>query len=68
MTLKQNYQMLTGTLKSGSTNTTIANAKLNGDQISFSAGGVEYSGRVNGNAIEGVAKGGGSWKATRVGK
>ncbi len=64
LTLKQTYQMVTGTLKSSP----IANGKLNGDQISFSAGGVEYSGRVNGNSIEGVVKGGGSWKATRAGK
>jgi hypothetical protein len=68
LTLKQNYQMVTGTLKSGSGSAAIANGKLSGDQLSFSAGGVEYSGRVNGNAIEGVAKGGASWKATRVGK
>ncbi|MGZ8467765.1 MAG: class I SAM-dependent methyltransferase, partial [Candidatus Binatia bacterium] len=64
LTLKQSYQMVTGTLKSSP----IANGKLSGDQISFSAGGVEYSGRVNGNSIEGVVKGGGSWKATRAGK
>ncbi len=68
LTLKQTYQMLTGTLKSGTTSAAIVNGKLTGDQISFSAGGVEYSGRVSGNAIEGAAKGGGSWKATRAGK
>jgi hypothetical protein len=60
--------MLTGTLKSGNGSAAIANGKLNGEQISFSAGGIEYSGRVSGNSIEGVAKGGGAWKATRVGK
>ncbi len=65
LTLKQTYQMLTGTLKSGSTSSAIANGKLNGDQISFSAGGVDYSGRVSGNSIEGLAKTGAAWKATR---
>ena len=65
LTLKQTYQMLTGTLKSGATSSAIANGKLNGDQISFSAGGVEYSGRVSGNTIEGLAKTGAAWKATR---
>jgi len=68
LTLKQNYQMLTGTLKSANGSTAIANGKLNGEQISFNAGGVEYSGRVSGNSIEGSAKGGGAWKATRAGK
>jgi hypothetical protein len=68
LTLKQTYQMLTGTLKSGNSSAAITNGKLNGDQISFNAGGVEYSGRVSGNSIEGMAKPGSSWKATRAGK
>ena len=68
LTLKQTYQMLTGTLKSGNSSAAITNGKLNGDQISFSAGGVEYSGRVSGNSIEGSSKPGNSWKATRAGK
>jgi len=67
LTLKQTYQMLTGTLKSGNSSTAIANGKLNGDQITFSAGGIEYSGRVSGNAIEGLAKTSRNWKATRAG-
>ena len=42
--------------------------KLNGDQISFTAGANQYTGRVNGNAIEGTVSSGGSWKASRAGK
>jgi SAM-dependent methyltransferase len=68
LTLKQTYQMLSGTLKSGNSSAAIANGKLNGDQITFSAGGVEYSGRVSGNSIEGLAKSSSNWKATRAGK
>jgi SAM-dependent methyltransferase len=68
LALKQNYQMVSGTLKSGNVTTPIANGKLNGDQITFTAGSNEYSGRVNGNSIEGVAKSGANWKATRAGK
>jgi hypothetical protein len=67
LTLKQTYQMVTGTLKSGNGSAAIANGKLNGDQITFSAGGIEYSGRVSGNAIEGLAKTSRNWKATRAG-
>jgi hypothetical protein len=38
--------------------------KLNGDQISFAAGGTEYTGRVNGNSME-VSGGGKKLTATR---
>jgi len=68
LTLKQTYQMVAGTLKSGTGVTPIANGKLDGDQITFTAGGTEYSGRVAGNTIEGTSKGNGNWKATRSGK
>jgi len=69
LTLKQTFQMVTGTLRSGNVTTPI-NGKLNGDQIDFTAGGTQYSGRVNGNAIEGTAKTAGNnakWSATRSG-
>ena len=63
LTLKQSFQMLSGSLKSGNNVTPITNGKMNGDQISFSAGGTAYTGRVSGNSIEGTG-----WKATRAGK
>ena len=70
LSLKQNFQMVTGTLKTGGNATPIANGRLRGDQISFTAGGAQYAGRVNGNTIEGTLKGGssGNWSATRSGK
>ncbi len=66
LTLKQNFQMVSGTLKSANGVTPI-NGKLNGDQISFTAGNVTYAGRVSGNSIEGTA-GGAKWSATRGAK
>jgi precorrin-6B methylase 2 len=68
--LKQNFQMLAGSLKTGDRTLTIENGRLRGDQISFNAGGAEYTGKVSGNSIEGTIKGPGqgSWTATRVGK
>ncbi|MEK6601135.1 MAG: class I SAM-dependent methyltransferase, partial [Candidatus Binatota bacterium] len=54
LTLKQNFQMISGTLKSGGNSAPITNGRLSGDQISFSAGGAQYTGRVSGNAIEGT--------------
>jgi hypothetical protein len=51
LTLTQQFQMLTGNLGG----TAISNGKMNGDQITFTAGGTTYTGRVsaNGNAIAG---------------
>ncbi len=66
LTLKQTFQMISGTLKSGKINSQVT-GKLNGDQITFSAGGTQYTGRVGGNSMEGSA-GGAKWSATRAGK
>ena len=70
LALKQTFQMVSGTLKSSNNATPITNGKLNGDQISFTAGGAQYTGHVNDNAIEGTVKGGSNakWTATRAGK
>ena len=71
LTLKQSFQMITGTLKSGANTILIANGRMRGDRISFAAGGAQYSGRVSANAIEGTVKSGGNnskWSATRAGK
>jgi SAM-dependent methyltransferase len=66
LTLRQTYQTLSGSMRSGGTTRQITGAKLNGEQISFTAGGVKYSGRVNGNSIEGQSSNG-KWTATRAG-
>ena len=63
LTLKQTFQMINGTIKNGVTSSQIS-GKLNGDQISFTAGGTQYTGRVTGNSMEGTA-GGNKWNATR---
>ena len=56
LTLTQTFQMLSGTLGS----VPIAGA-MTGDRIRFTAGGTEYTGRVNGNTIQG-----GNLSATRI--
>ena len=68
LSLKQTFQMISGTLKNGNVITPIS-GKLNGDEISFTAGGTQYTGRVNGNTIDGTVKGetNGKWTATRSG-
>jgi hypothetical protein len=66
LTLEQQYQVLTGTLTSNGKALRLA-GKMLGDQITLSGAGVEYTGRVNGDAMEGTTKGGaeGTWKAGR---
>jgi SAM-dependent methyltransferase len=63
LTLTQNFQTISGTLGA----TPITNGKLRGNEISFSVGDAQYTGRVNGSSMEGTVKGGtgGTWSATR---
>jgi precorrin-6B methylase 2 len=56
LTLYQTFQEVTGSLGS----TQIAEGKLRGDEITFTAGGMQYSGRVDGNTIRGA-----NWTASR---
>ncbi|MEX0802260.1 MAG: methyltransferase domain-containing protein [Candidatus Binatia bacterium] len=65
LALKQTFQMLSGTLKTGNDVAQITNGKIIGDQIVFTADGQQYRGRVSSNVIEGNAGSGASWKATR---
>jgi len=65
LAVKQTYQNFTGTLKNGNVVTPITNGKLKGDEITFTAGGAEYTGKVNGSTIEGTTKSGDKWQAKR---
>lgn len=60
LVLRQTFQKVTGTLRTGSSRAAIKNGKIEGAQISFNAGGKQYTGRVVGNTIEGDG-----WRATR---
>ena len=77
LTLKQEFQNLTGSLGSspisggcaagGSTAPPPCPAKMKGDEITFTVGSAKYTGKVTGNSISGRIAGGagGSWTATR---
>lgn len=78
LVLRQHYQQIEGLVKANGKVAQFRNAKLNGDQISFSVieftgtGTVQldFSGRVKGDTIEGVSKlaagtAGDKWVATR---
>jgi precorrin-6B methylase 2 len=60
----QAFQNVTGALTQNGKELKLT-GKLDGDRISFNAGGTEYTGTVSGNTISGTRAGGGSWKATR---
>jgi SAM-dependent methyltransferase len=64
--LKQNFQSVERTLKSGTGTVQIGNGRLAGDQLSFSAGLSQYTGRIIGDHIDGNVKGAsnGPWTAT----
>ena len=66
LTIIQSFQMISGTLRSGEKAMQIQDGRLEGNQISFTAGDAEYTGRVNGNTMTGSISSGGSWKATRT--
>ncbi len=70
LTLKQGFQTVSGTLKSGA-NIAPVKGKLNGDLITFSIGNANYTGRVSGSAMQGTVEFDGSttkWTATQVHK
>jgi SAM-dependent methyltransferase len=71
LTLKQEFQKLSGSLESGSGTAPIADGRLRGNQISFGVAGAQYTGRVGANTILGTVTSGGdksTWSATRAGK
>jgi SAM-dependent methyltransferase len=68
LTLEQKFQMLSGSLKNGTAVMPITKARMYGDQITFTVGDTNYSGRVSGDVMEGRSAGmrAGAWKATRA--
>ena len=56
LALRQKFQVVEGTLKSGGRDIPIAGGRLRGNEIRFSAGGAEYSGRVSDGSIQGNVK------------
>jgi SAM-dependent methyltransferase len=70
LTIQQNFQKLTGTLRTDAGNVeTITDGRMSAEQITFTAGPAEYTGQVNGDRLEGTFKSGnqtGTWTATRA--
>ena len=71
LSLKQSFQMVSGALNSGDKSVSqITKGSLRGERITFTAGGSQYTGTVDGDTMKGTVKAGGnssSFTATRVG-
>ena len=69
LTLKQDHQMLTGTLKTEKETVELTNGRVRGDQIMFTAGKEHFVGLVTGSKIDGAVvpldRRGAAWSATR---
>ena len=67
--LEQKFQMLEGTLTLNGKQVRVA-GRMRGDEISFSAGGIQYTGKASGLEMGGTVKNSNApdgWRATRIG-
>ena len=64
--LNQEYQYVWGAYEQNGISLPVEDGRLNGDEITFTVNTVQYAGRVDGDTIEGVARGREShaWRAT----
>ena len=68
LTLKQTFQDLSGTLASAGKSVPVLFGHMRGEEIGFTAGGAEYSGRITGTTMQGTVSGAGGdgrWIATK---
>jgi len=60
--LEQKFQKVSGTLDMGGTSLPVANGRMSGESITFSVNGASYTGRVNGDTMQGSDD---AWSARR---
>jgi SAM-dependent methyltransferase len=71
LVLEQQFQVVTGTLRTDAGTVPIEEGRLRGAELAFRAGGASYAGQVRGDAITGTVASGGptsDWRAERVGR
>lgn len=69
LVLEQQFQVVTGTLRTSAGTVAIEEGRLRGVRLAFRAGGTDYTGLVRGDVITGTAAAGArasGWRATRV--
>lgn len=71
LTIRQDFQMLTGDFRTGARTIPLSEGKLQGEEIRFRIGEARYIGRVNGDTMSGTVHNGGNrkkWAAAKVGR
>ena len=68
LTLRQDLQLISGTYEIAGISLPVENGRVSGYQISFTVNGVNYTGRINGDTMEGEARGRTtqSWSVSRA--
>ncbi len=66
LTLRQEFQMVSGTLRRGADGLPLTEGRLRGEDITFTVGGATYTGKVNGTTMQGTTNTGAKWMATRA--
>ncbi len=68
LSFEQDFQRVSGSYDFNGINLPLENGRMNGAEIRFTVNGVEYTGRVDGDVMSGMAKGRNTsaWKAIRV--
>lgn len=64
--LRQQYQILSGTLERNGRSVPIREGRLRGEAIAFTVDKVKYTGRVSGGLMQGTGDAG-AWSASRIG-
>jgi len=70
LALEQNFQMVSGKLKTNNRSYELSEGRLKGDELTFKANGSQYTGKVNGKNITGTYSNGSNmvkWNAVRTG-
>lgn len=65
LTLTQQFQMVSGEMVTKSGRVPLSSGRMRGDEITFTAGGTKYTGRVSGNEMKGTRSDGLPWSAIR---
>ena len=66
LTLKQEFQTLSGALRSEGRTVPVENGRVRGTELAFSVDGVDYRGRVDGERLDLATADGRRWIATRA--
>lgn len=69
LTLTQQYQVIIGMLRMPDNTLPVSNGKIDGENISFTMSGVQYTGPARGDAMDGTMAVGAArspWSAARI--